>query len=58
MKKQFKLGDMIAKITKILHLPHCSKCEKRRQILNEIGNGKPWSIGDIVKKLAHCCDEK
>jgi len=57
MKKRLKLGDTIAKITKFLHIPHCWKCEKRRQILNEIGNGKPWSAGDIIKKLAHCCDE-
>jgi thermostable 8-oxoguanine DNA glycosylase len=35
-KKQIKLGDAIAGLTKALHIPHCPKCEKRRQILNEI----------------------
>ena len=57
MKQRLKLGDAIAKITKILHIPHCIKCEKRRQILNEIGNGEPWSVSDIRKRLANCCDE-
>ncbi|MEK7569559.1 MAG: hypothetical protein AAB500_01555 [Patescibacteria group bacterium] len=58
MKLRFKLGDAIAKITKALHIPHCAKCEKRREILNEIGSGKPWTTGDIIKRLANCCDEK
>ncbi len=34
--KHIKLGDAVAKLTKILHIPHCPKCEKRRLILNEI----------------------
>lgn len=58
MKQKLKLGDAIAKITKILRIPHCQKCEKRRQILNEIGSGKPWTVSDITKRLANCCDEK
>lgn len=36
MANKIKLGDAIAKLTKILHIPHCEKCEKRRLILNEI----------------------
>ncbi|HEY9583070.1 MAG TPA: hypothetical protein VJK09_02025 [Candidatus Paceibacterota bacterium] len=35
-KQSLKLGDAIAKLTKALHIPHCEKCERRRQILNEI----------------------
>ncbi len=58
MKQWLKLGDIIATITKFLHIPHCIKCEKRRQILNEIGSGKPWTTRDIAKRLANCCDEK
>jgi hypothetical protein len=29
------LGDIISIITYYLHIPHCSSCEKRRNILNE-----------------------
>lgn len=36
--KQFRLGDIVAQMAKVLHIPHCPKCEKRRQILNEIQN--------------------
>lgn len=36
MPKSFKLGDMIAGLTKALGIPHCEKCEQRRLILNEI----------------------
>mgnify|MGYP001574599158 FL=1 len=57
-QQKLKLGDAIAKITKILHIPHCAKCEKRRQILNEIGSGKPWTVSDIAKRLTDCCDKK
>ena len=30
------MGNAIAKLTKVLGIPHCDKCEKRRLILNEI----------------------
>ena len=36
MVNKVKLGDIIAKLAKILNIPHCPKCEKRRLILNEI----------------------
>ena len=36
MVNKIKLGDIIAKLAKILNIPHCPKCEKRRLILNEI----------------------
>ena len=29
-------GDYLAKLTKILHIPHCSKCEQRKLIMNRI----------------------
>lgn len=29
------LGDIISIITYYLHIPHCTSCEKRRNILNE-----------------------
>ena len=51
---KLNLGDKIAKITKALHIPHCSKCEKRRIILNEIGE-KGWSLKEIRRKLKDCC---
>jgi len=54
---KIKLGDMIAAITKFLHIPHCAECEERRRILNEIGNGKSWSIKDTMKKLKDCCHD-
>lgn len=53
MKLKLKLGDLIAKITKFLHIPHCAKCEKRRVILNEI---EEVGIRATIKKLKHCCD--
>ena len=52
--KKLKVGDIIAKITKVLHIPHCQKCEKRRLILNEIGE-KGWSFKEIKRKLKDCC---
>ncbi|MBI2099846.1 MAG: hypothetical protein HYT48_00720 [Candidatus Vogelbacteria bacterium] len=61
-KSRFKLGDAIAKLTKMLHIPHCAKCERRRLILNEIGSdfadGKAWSLDKIISKMKNCCDEK
>lgn len=47
-KQQFKLGDMVGKIAKALHIPHCEKCEQRRLILNEV---KSLGIGETIKKL-------
>lgn len=47
-KDPLKLGDMVAKITKALHIPHCEKCEKRRLILNEIKN---LGIKETIKRL-------
>ena len=46
--KQFGLGDMVAKITKALHKPHCEKCEQRRLILNEV---KSLGIKETIRKL-------
>ena len=51
-KKQFKLGDLIAKIAKFLHIPHCLKCEKRRVILNEVTD---VGIKETLKKLKQWC---
>lgn len=47
-KRQLKLGDAIAKIAKVLHIPHCEKCEQRRLILNEI---KTLGTKETIKKL-------
>ena len=54
-KQKIKLGDAIAKLTKILGIKHCSKCEKRREILNNI---EGWDVKDIIGKLKNCCNEK
>lgn len=53
MKSKLRLGDLIAKITKFLHIPHCAKCEKRRIVLNEIQDA---GIRETIRKLKHCCD--
>ena len=29
-------GDYLAKLTRVLHIPHCSKCEQRKLIMNKI----------------------
>lgn len=50
--KKIKLGDLIAKITKFLHIPHCIKCEKRRVILNEVAEA---GLKETLKKLKQCC---
>lgn len=47
-KRQFKLGNMVAKIAKALHVSHCDKCEQRRLILNEVGS---LGIRETIKKL-------
>ncbi|MDE2037793.1 MAG: hypothetical protein KGI69_01045 [Patescibacteria group bacterium] len=51
-KKRFKLGDLIAKITKALGIPHCLKCEKRRVILNDLQEA---GLQETIKKLKDCC---
>lgn len=72
MKKDIRLGDTIARVTKLLGIPHCEKCEKRRLILNEIGRlgikrtmGKLMALeskntqrlDELIKELDNCCDE-
>lgn len=47
-KQSLKLGDAITKLTKALHIPHCEKCEHRRQILNEI---RRLGIKETARKL-------
>ena len=47
-KRQLKLGDVVAKIAKALHIPHCEKCEQRRLILNEI---KILGMREAIKRL-------
>jgi len=47
-KRQLKLGDMVAKIAKTLHIPHCEKCERRRLILNEI---KTLGVRETIRRL-------
>lgn len=46
--QQLKLGDAIAKIAKVLHIPHCEKCEQRRLILNEI---RTLGIKETMRRL-------
>ncbi len=53
MTKKLRLGDLIASITKFLHIPHCENCEKRRVVLNEVGK---VGIKETLKRLKHCCD--
>ena len=55
MKKDIKLGDAIANITKFLGIPHCEKCEKRRQILNRAGE---LSLRELKKQLDNCCESR
>lgn len=50
--KQFKLGDAIARLAKILRIPHCDNCERRRVILNEIQTA---GVRETLKKLKDCC---
>lgn len=42
------LGDIISIITYYLHIPHCSSCERRRNILNEKFPLK-WLIPDSFR---------
>ncbi len=52
--KQFKLGDAITRIAKILHIPHCRNCERRRIVLNELQTA---GLKETLKRLKDCCDE-
>jgi len=52
-KQPIKWGDIIARIAKVLRIPHCKNCEKRRLILNEIGES---GLKETMRKLKHCCD--
>ncbi len=49
MTNKIKLGDAIARLTKILGIRHCPKCEKRRLILNEIQN---VGLKETAKRMA------
>ena len=49
MVSKIKLGDIIAKLAKILNIPHCPECEKRRLILNEI---QKIGLKETVKRMA------
>lgn len=47
-KQRFRLGDMVAKMAKAFHIPHCEKCEQRRLILNAV---KSSGIKETIKRL-------
>lgn len=47
-RKRLRLGDAISKITKVLHIPHCEKCEQRRLILNEI---RILGVKETIRRL-------
>ena len=47
-ERQLRLGDMVGKITKALHIPHCDKCEQRRLILNEI---QKVGVKETIKRM-------
>ena len=47
-KQLLTLGDAIAKLAKVLHIPHCPECEQRRLILNEI---QKVGVRETVKRL-------
>ena len=51
--KQFKLGDAIAKLAHILHIPHCKNCERRLVILNEV---QTTGLKETLRKLKDCCN--
>lgn len=34
------VGDLIAQLAQKLGIPHCSKCEQRRQVLNRLRIGR------------------
>jgi len=47
-RQQFKLGDAVAKLAKVLRVPHCPECEQRRLILNEI---QKVGVHETVRRL-------
>jgi hypothetical protein len=47
-KRQLKLGDTVAKIARLLRIPHCEKCERRRRILNEI---RTLGMKETIRRL-------
>lgn len=47
-KLQFRLGDVVAQMAKVLHIPHCDKCEQRRRILNAV---RSTGIRETIRKL-------
>ena len=49
MTNKIKLGDTVARLTKILGIRPCPKCEKRRLILNEI---QKVGLKETVKRMA------
>ncbi len=49
MTSKIRLGDAIARLTKILGIQHCPKCEKRRLILNEI---QKVGLKETAKRMA------
>jgi hypothetical protein len=48
VRQQLKFGDVVAKVAKALHIPHCEKCEQRRLILNEIGT---LGVRETIRRL-------
>ncbi len=47
--KNIKFGNTIAKLAKMLGIPHCPGCEKRRLILNEI---QKIGLKETAKRMA------
>ena len=47
-KKSFKIGDMIARLTKFLKISHCERCERRRLILNDMGS---LGVKETIRRL-------
>lgn len=46
-KKGIQFGDGIARLAKLLKIPHCSKCEQRRKVLNAAGD----RLAEWIEKL-------
>ena len=50
--RQVRLGDLMAKFTKKLHIPLCTGCSRRRKKMNRYAfrwtRGKPWTL-EIVR---------
>ncbi|QQG38270.1 MAG: hypothetical protein HYS26_01840 [Candidatus Kaiserbacteria bacterium] len=51
--KQFKWGDLIARIARFLRIPHCDECERRRVILNDL---QAAGVKETLRKLKDCCN--